>query len=169
MPITAKLDELGRPAWIAADDRRFHHLVAGRPGHARLLDMERTNGMRTRRRPLGTKDGADAAQNGLDARAGWRRPSWTAPRAATAPSTNIAPRRCKRLEDEQTRIPRFPGAAADRQGQDRVRPVHDRAPQQASPSSRQNCSTQHRTSAKAAHRWAAFLLPQCGWVAVTAL
>jgi hypothetical protein len=31
MPIVAKLDELGRPAWILLMDPRLHGVVAGRP------------------------------------------------------------------------------------------------------------------------------------------
>ena len=44
--VAAKLDDLGKPAWIAADDPGVHCLVAARSRDPGLLDMERTNGMR---------------------------------------------------------------------------------------------------------------------------
>ena len=105
MPITAKLDEFGKPAWIALMVLGFwsggrlacasspsigsgrmgcgHHGGTSRWQHK----MERMQNKMDRMRGQDGRDG---------------RPLWSQRRrAATAPSTNIAPRPCRRLEDEQ--------------------------------------------------------------------
>ena len=45
MPIVAKLDELGKPAWIALMVLAFLRVLAARPRDPRLHDLERTHGM----------------------------------------------------------------------------------------------------------------------------
>ena len=49
MPIVAKLDELGKPAWIALMILGFVDLVAGRSCHLGLHHRERTNELLERR------------------------------------------------------------------------------------------------------------------------
>ena len=112
MPITAKLDELGKPAWIALMVLGLHGLVAARPGDPRLHDMERTNGMRISRRlrPLAAQDGAHAAQDGLDARQNGRRRLAVGARAFERQSRlRRIPRRdpASRLEEEQREFREF--------------------------------------------------------------
>ena len=51
MPITAKLDELGKPAWIALIVLGFMVWWPIGLCAPRLHNMERTNGMRILRRP----------------------------------------------------------------------------------------------------------------------
>ena len=136
--ITAKLDEFGKPAWIALIGPRLHRLVAlglailaftiwsGRMGcgyhggHDRWQHkMERMQDKMDRMRRCG---GHAAAEWRLGAA---RR------RAAIAPSTSTAAETLRRLEEEQREFREFPRPPALRQGQDRVRPVHGRAPQPA--------------------------------------
>ena len=86
-----------------ADDPRIHGLVAARP---RILAFTIGSGrmgcghhgirpLGTRTRSLAAQDGTHAAQDGLGALAHGRRSAGIRlRRAATAPSTNIAPRRC---------------------------------------------------------------------------
>ena len=96
MPIARDRTGRTRQACLdRADDPRLHRLVAARPRVPGLHDLERTHGMRR----YGTdrwqsQDGAHAGENGPHARAHGRLAASGRPRAATAPSTNIAPRRC---------------------------------------------------------------------------
>ena len=100
--VTAKLDEFGNPAWIA------------------LMSSGSSSGGRWASRSSPSRSGADAwdaawrstagsarwsacRQDGPDARHAWRAAAAAGapPPAAIAPSTNTAPRRCARLEEEQ--------------------------------------------------------------------
>ena len=45
MPIVAKLDELGKPAWIALMVLAFMRVLAAGPGDPGLHHMEWTNGL----------------------------------------------------------------------------------------------------------------------------
>ena len=46
MGFAARLDDMGKPAWIGVLVLTFIIVLAGRPGSAGLLDMEWTHGMR---------------------------------------------------------------------------------------------------------------------------
>ena len=121
MVLVDKLDELGRPAWIALTILGFmawwpiglavlaFFIGSGRMGcwhHSRRRTVATPHG------PLAIEDGAHAGENGPHAHQDGRRAAAAtggAPRhrAATAPSTIIAPKRCARLEDEQREFKEF--------------------------------------------------------------
>ncbi len=121
MPIVAKLDELGRPAWIALMILGF--IVWWPLGLAspRVPVRERTHGLLAQRPcPLAVQDGKDAAEDGLGAvlderkrrgRKSMGRQSLEKARrpAATAPSTTTGPKSLRRLEDEQKEFHDFLG------------------------------------------------------------
>ena len=101
-----------------------HHLVADRPRTSRLHAREQEHGL-LGSQPFRQQDGTDAVEDGADARqhGKQRLRLRRRPRAAIAPSTNIASRRCAGWR-KSSASSRLPGAAAPRQGQGRVRPVH---------------------------------------------
>ena len=146
MPITARLDEFGKPAWIALIILGFmawwplglcvlaFTIGSGRMGCGRIR----------RPWPLAGQDGAPARWTGCATGCGggpWNgAPIQRQPRLRRISHRNAAP-----PGRGTARIPHFPRPPALCQGQDRVRPVHGRAPRSA----RRRMRTSRRAEASA--------------------
>ena len=140
MPITAKLDEFGKPAWIALIVLGF---MAFWPMGLAILAFTIWSG----RMGCGYHGGSDRWQHKMErmqrkmdwmrakmggGSAGWfaLAHGWSgAPSSGNRAFDDYRSETLKRLEEEQREFKRFPRAAALRQGQDRVRRIHGRAPQ----------------------------------------
>ena len=124
MPIAAKLDELGKAGLDRADGPGF--IVCWPLGLAILAftDMERTNGL------LEDGGGMSRWQQRSGSRCTAPGPGGSRSRVERQPRLRRIPHRdAAAARRGAAGIPRLPRPAALRQGQDRVRPVHGRAPQ----------------------------------------
>ena len=122
MPITAKLDEFGKPAWIVLTILGF--MIWWPVGFAVLAFVIGSGrmgcGYRGGSEPLAEQDGSAARAHGGPG-AGF---SFGAPSSGNRAFDEYRSETIRRLEDEQREFQRLPRSAAHGQGQVRVRPVH---------------------------------------------
>ena len=120
MVLVEKLDELGKPAWIALVDPRLHGLVAAGACISGLFHWERKNGMLASSQqrpvakphgPLAIEDGTHAGEDGPHARQDGGRSggAWwgSAPSSGNRAFDDYRTETLQRLEEEQREFKEF--------------------------------------------------------------